>query len=70
MENFRVSEEIPIENEMVAQALDRVQTQIEEFQRSRRMQLYRIDEVVSNQRTSIYLQRKKILFEPAEGMTV
>jgi hypothetical protein len=70
MENFRVSEETPIENDLVNQALDKVQTQIEEFQRVRRIQLYRLDETVSSQRASIYSQRRAILTLTDSGTIV
>ena len=56
LENFRVSEDMPIENEMVGQALDKVQVQVEDYFRANRQQVFRLDEVAGYQRTAVYSQ--------------
>ena len=39
MENFRVSEDMPIESDLVVQALDKIQVQVEDYFRTNRMQV-------------------------------
>lgn len=39
MENFRVAEDMPLESDLVVQALDKVQTQVEDSYRSIRKQV-------------------------------
>lgn len=39
MENFRVAEDMPIESDLVVQALDKIQIQVEDYFRSNRMQV-------------------------------
>jgi len=41
---------MPIENDLVVQALDKVQIQVEEYFRATRQQVFRLDEVASFQR--------------------
>ena len=39
MDNFRVAEDMPIESDLVVQALDKVQTQVEDYYRATRKQV-------------------------------
>ena len=39
MESFRVAEDMPIESDLVVQALDKIQIQVEDYFRSNRMQV-------------------------------
>jgi len=68
MENFRVAEDMPLESELVVQALDKVQTQVEEYMRTTRRQVYKLDEVVAGQRAAVYSQRRAFLTSSDEGM--
>eukprot|EP01035_Chromulina_nebulosa_P019644 gene19644-25556_t len=61
MENFRVGEDMPIESELVVQALDKVQTQVEDYYRGIRKQVYKLDEITSLQRSVVYKQRRSFL---------
>ena len=45
LENFRVAEDMPIESDLVVQALDKVQMQVEEMYKSNRRQVFKLDEV-------------------------
>eukprot|EP01041_Mallomonas_annulata_P006005 gene6005-12107_t len=68
MENFRVAEDMPLESELVVQALDKVQVQVEEYMRANRQQVYKLDEVVAGQRAAVYSQRRAFLTSTDEGM--
>lgn len=41
LENFRVAEDMPIESELVMQALDKVQMQVEQYFQANRQQVKR-----------------------------
>lgn len=41
MDNFRVAEDMPIESDLVVQALDKIQIQVEDYFRANRMQVRR-----------------------------
>lgn len=68
MDSFRVAEDMPIEAEIVVKALDKVQIQVEDSQKSNRQQVFRLDEVASYQRAAIYSQRRAFLTSSDEGM--
>lgn len=68
LDNFRVSEDMPIESELVVQALDKVQTQVEDYYRAIRRQVYRLDEIAASQRAVVYSQRRAFLTSTDEGM--
>jgi len=68
LENFRVAEDMPIENDLVDQALEKVQIQVEEYSRGTRQQVFMLDEVTANQRTSIYAKRRSFLTDSEEEM--
>merc|ERR1711968_173096 len=61
LDNFRVAEDMPIESDLVVQALDKVQAQVEDYFRINRQQIFQLDEVTSNQRTKIYSERRNFL---------
>jgi preprotein translocase subunit SecA len=42
LENFRVAEDMPIESDLVSQALDKVQTQVEEYFQANRQQVFHL----------------------------
>jgi hypothetical protein len=67
LQSFRVGEDVPIESELVTQALDRVQTQVEEQYRGLRRQVFRLDEVAAYQRAVVYSQRRAYLTSSDEG---
>jgi len=68
LENFRVAEDMPIENDLVDQALDKVQTQVEEYSKATRQQVFMLDEVTASQRTSTYEKRRSFLSNSEEQM--
>lgn len=68
LDNFRVAEDMPIESDLVVQALDKVQIQVEDYYRSTRKQVYKLDEITSVQRNAVYSQRRAFLTSSDEGM--
>jgi len=69
MENFRVAEDMPIESDLVNQALDKIQTQVEDYFSANRRQVLRLDEIASSQRSAVYTMRRAVLSSSDEGMT-
>merc|ERR1711871_1148696 len=61
LEKFRVAEDMPIENDLVMQALDKVQEKVEAYFAANRRQVFKLDEVISQQREAVYTMRKKFL---------
>jgi len=61
LENFRVAEDMPIESEMVVSTLDKVQVQVENYFKATRQQVFRLDDVMSSQRASVYRERRAFL---------
>ena len=61
LEKFRVAEDMPIENDLVMQALDKVQEKVEAYFAANRRQVFKLDEVTSEQRAAIYKNRQKYL---------
>merc|ERR1711871_891389 len=61
LENFRVADDMPIESDMVVQALDKVQQQVEAYYQGNRQQVYRLDEVAGQHRERIYKYRNTVL---------
>lgn len=61
LEKFRVAEDMPIENDLVMQALDKVQEKVEAYFASNRRQVFKLDEVMSEQRAAVYRDRQKFL---------
>ena len=53
-ENFRVADDMPIESDLVVQALDKVQGQVEDYFKANRRQVFMLDEVTSSQRAEVY----------------
>lgn len=68
MENFRVAEDMPIESDLVNQALDKIQTQVEDYFSGNRRQVLRLDEITSSQRSAVYTMRRAVLSSSDEGM--
>ena len=58
---------MPIESDVVMQALDKVQMQSEELSRVSRMQVFKLDEVSAGQRAAVYSQRRAFLTGTDEG---
>lgn len=58
---FRVSDDMPVEAPQVSEALDKVQTAVEEKYRSIRGEIFKFDEVLNSQRKVIYSRRRRIL---------
>merc|ERR1711871_1071572 len=69
LENFRVADDMPIESDLVVQALDKVQQQVEGFYQGNRQQVYRLDEVAGQHRERIYKFRLNILNSQDSDMT-
>jgi preprotein translocase subunit SecA len=63
---FRVSEDMPVEAPQVTDALDKVQSTVEEKYRNIRREVFKFDEVLNGQRRVIYNRRRKILFSSPE----
>ena len=61
LEQFRVAEDMPIESDLVVQALDKVQVQVESYFAANRQQIFRLDDVMSSQREQVYRQRRDFL---------
>lgn len=68
LESFRVADDMPIESDLVVQALDKVQTQVEEYSKATRQQVFALDEVTSAQRAAVYSQRRAFMVSSDEGM--
>jgi len=68
MENFRVAEDMPIESDLVVQALDKVQVQVEDYSRANRQQVFKLDEITASQRSAVYSQRRAFLSSSDDGM--
>lgn len=68
METFRVGEDLPLENKLVTNALDSAQENVEAYFRDIRQQLFTYDEVLSNQRSALYAERRRILTASSEQL--
>jgi len=66
LETFRVSEDMPVEAPQVTEALDRVQSAVEENYRDIREQILQFDVVLNDQRRVIYRRRRDTLFSSLE----
>lgn len=63
MGRFGIPEDEPIESKLVSRALEGAQEKIEGFHFDTRKHTLQYDDVLNQQRTSIYTKRRKILFE-------
>ncbi len=63
MGRFGIPEDEPIESKIVSRALEGAQEKIEGFHFDTRKHTLQYDDVLNQQRTSIYSKRRKILFE-------
>jgi preprotein translocase subunit SecA len=66
MSAFRVSEDMPVEAKQVTDALDKVQSTVEEKYRGIRKEVFNFDEVLNGQRRVIYGRRRDVLFSSPE----
>jgi preprotein translocase subunit SecA len=66
MGRFGIPEDEPIESKIVSRALEGAQEKIEGFHFDTRKHTLQYDDVLNQQRTSIYTKRRKILFEDEE----
>eukprot|EP00559_Dactyliosolen_fragilissimus_P006822 CAMPEP_0184870714 /NCGR_PEP_ID=MMETSP0580-20130426/38518_1 /TAXON_ID=1118495 /ORGANISM="Dactyliosolen fragilissimus" /LENGTH=943 /DNA_ID=CAMNT_0027372957 /DNA_START=312 /DNA_END=3143 /DNA_ORIENTATION=+ len=66
LKTFRVSDDMPVEAPQVSKALDKVQLAVEEKYREIREQILNFDDVLNDQRRSIYKLRQRILFDSLE----
>uniref|UniRef100_A0A7S1TFT3 Protein translocase subunit SecA n=1 Tax=Compsopogon caeruleus TaxID=31354 RepID=A0A7S1TFT3_9RHOD len=57
MSKFRVDDDTPIENDLVAGSVDRIQEQVEDYYRGIRRRLFEFDEVMNVQRVIVYRRR-------------
>eukprot|EP00549_Striatella_unipunctata_P000370 CAMPEP_0118697794 /NCGR_PEP_ID=MMETSP0800-20121206/14759_1 /TAXON_ID=210618 ORGANISM="Striatella unipunctata, Strain CCMP2910" /NCGR_SAMPLE_ID=MMETSP0800 /ASSEMBLY_ACC=CAM_ASM_000638 /LENGTH=928 /DNA_ID=CAMNT_0006597375 /DNA_START=302 /DNA_END=3086 /DNA_ORIENTATION=+ len=66
LDTFRVSDDIPVEAKQIAEALDRVQSEVAgKFYRIR-SEIFRFDEVLNRQRQRIYQTRRELLEAPLD----
>jgi preprotein translocase subunit SecA len=61
MERFNIPEDVPIESKMVSRQIKGAQTQIEAQNAEIRKNVLKYDEVLNQQRTVIYAERKRVL---------
>ena len=54
LESFRVADDMPIESDLVVQALDKVQIQVEDYSKATRSQIFKLDEVLTHSLTWLY----------------
>lgn len=66
LETFRVSEDMPVEAPQVSDALDKVQSAVEQKYREIRTEIFRFDETLNSQRQVVYERRRKLLFSSPE----
>mmetsp|Transcript_17962 Transcript_17962/g.26591 ORF Transcript_17962/g.26591 Transcript_17962/m.26591 type:complete len:983 (+) Transcript_17962:52-3000(+) len=68
LQTFRVSEDMPVEAPQVTEALDKVQSTVEEKYRDIRGEIFRFDETLDQQRKVIYERRQDILFRESDDI--
>ncbi|MEM8641833.1 MAG: preprotein translocase subunit SecA [Cyanobacteria bacterium P01_G01_bin.54] len=61
MNAFRVEEDMPIESGMLTRSLEGAQKKVETFYYDTRKQVFEYDEVMNNQRSAIYTERRRVL---------
>ena len=66
LKTFRVSDDMPVEAPQVTDALDRVQSVVEEKYQEIREQILNFDETLNSQRKVIYSKRQQLLFSSPE----
>ncbi|RME56857.1 MAG: preprotein translocase subunit SecA, partial [Caldilineae bacterium] len=70
MDRLGVEEDMPIEAGMVSKAIENAQTRVEGHNFDIRKHVLRYDEVVNEQRETIYAERRRILTEPSLKPTI
>ncbi|MEX0933726.1 MAG: preprotein translocase subunit SecA [Candidatus Paceibacterota bacterium] len=68
MGRFGITEDQPIENKFITRALESAQTKIEGFHFDARKQVLSYDDVINQQRQSIYSLRGRVLFGEKEAV--
>jgi preprotein translocase subunit SecA len=66
LQTFRVSEDMPVEAPQVTDALNKVQSAVEQKYRDIRKEIFNFDDVLNGQRRVNYARRRDILFSSAE----
>lgn len=66
LETFRVDDDTPIENPLVNRTLNSSQENVETYFRDIRKQLFTYDDVLAQQRSGFYAQRRKLLLGGGE----
>ena len=61
MNAFRVEEDMPIESGMLTRSLEGAQKKVETYYYDQRKDVFEYDEVMSNQRKSVYAERRRVL---------
>ncbi len=70
MDRLGVEEDIPIEAGLISKAIENAQTKVEGYNFDIRKHVLQYDEVVNEQRETIYAERQRILNEPSLQTTV
>ena len=70
MGRFGIPEDQPIENKLITRSLEAAQTKIEGLHFDARKRILEYDDVLNQQRSSVYARRRKILTGTNEDMTV
>ena len=65
MDRLGLEDEQPIEHNMISKAIENAQTRVEGHNFDIRKHVLKYDEVVNEQRETIYMQRRRLLFEPS-----
>ncbi len=70
MERLGVEEDLPIEAGLISKAIENAQTKVEGYNFDIRKHVLQYDEVVNEQRETIYAERQRILNEPSLQTTI
>ena len=70
MERLGVEEDMPIEAGLISKAIENAQTKVEGYNFDIRKHVLQYDEVVNEQRETIYAERQRILNEPSLQTTI
>ncbi len=65
MDRLGLEDEQPIEHNMISKAIENAQTRVEGHNFDIRKHVLKYDEVVNEQRETIYMQRRRLLYEPS-----
>ena len=70
MDRLGLEEDQPIKHNMISKAIENAQTRVEGHNFDIRKHVLKYDEVVNEQRETIYAQRRRILYEPSLKPTI